>query len=137
MKPVFVDTSTIIAIGNSRDAFHAQAVRTVTALKQSQQILVTTDAVLLEFGNAFSPVNLRHVAVRMIEAVRASEKWQCIPADAALIERGFQKFKKMQDKDWGFVDCLSIVAANDLGGNEVFSADHHFEQAGFSILLKK
>ncbi|MDU9051028.1 MAG: hypothetical protein Q3M30_19455 [Candidatus Electrothrix sp. Rat3] len=120
MKPVFVDTSAFIAIGNSRDAFHAQAVKTVAALKQSQQILVTTDAVLLEFDNAFSPVHLRHVAVSMIEAVRASEKWQCIPADAALVERGFQKFKQMQDKDWGFVDCLSIVAANDLGINEVF-----------------
>ena len=137
MKPVFVDTAAFIAIGNRRDAFHAQAVSTATALKQSHRNLVTTDAVLLEFGNAFSAVNLKPVAVKMIEAVRASEKWRCIALDDALIERGFQHFKQMADKDWGFVDCISILVARDMGIREVFSTDHHFEQAGFRILLKK
>ena len=137
MNPVFVDTSALIAIGNRRDAFHTQAVSTAALLKQSQQNLVTTDAVLLEFGNAFSAVNLKPTAVKMIEAVRASEKWLCIALDDALIERGFQQFKQMADKDWGFVDCISILVARDMGTREVFSTDHHFEQAGFQILLKK
>jgi predicted nucleic acid-binding protein len=43
----------------------------------------------------------------------------------------------MADKDWGFVDCTSIVLAKFLGIKDVFSTDHHFEQAGFTILLKR
>ncbi|MCI5148424.1 MAG: PIN domain-containing protein, partial [Candidatus Electrothrix sp. MAN1_4] len=57
MKPVFVDTSAFIAIGNKRDAFHAQAVTLRDELRRSQRNFVITDAILLEFGNAFSAVN--------------------------------------------------------------------------------
>ncbi len=100
MKPVFVDTSALIAIGNRRYAFHSQAVKIRDELKQSDRNFVTTNAVLLEFGNAFSAVNLRPVAVKMIEAVRASKKWECISTDDTLVERGFQKFRQIRDKDW-------------------------------------
>ncbi|MCW5205652.1 type II toxin-antitoxin system VapC family toxin [Desulfobulbus sp. F5] len=137
MKQVFVDTSALIAIGNRRDAFHAQALTIRDELRLSQRYFVTTDAILLEFGNAFGAVNLKPTAVKMIEAVRGSEKWQRISLDDTLMERGFQQFKQMADKDWGFVDCISILVARDMGIKEIFSTDHHFEQAGFNILLKK
>lgn len=42
----------------------------------------------------------------------------------------------MSDKDWGLVDCTSIIVAKNLGISEIFTTDHHFEQAGFQILLK-
>ena len=58
MKPVFIDTSALIAIGNRRDVFHSQALKIKNELKQSRRNFVTTNAVLLEFGNAFSAVNL-------------------------------------------------------------------------------
>jgi predicted nucleic acid-binding protein len=106
-------------------------------LKKSGGNFVTTNAVLLEFGNAFSAVSLRPVAVRMIEAVRASKKWDCVSTDDTLVERGFQKFRRIRDKDWGLVDCISIIISKDNGITEIFTTDHHFEQAGFRILLKK
>ncbi|MCP4344492.1 MAG: type II toxin-antitoxin system VapC family toxin [Desulfobacterales bacterium] len=137
MKPVFADTSALIAIGNRRDAFHSQAVKIRDELKESGRNLVTTNAVLLEFGNAFSAVRLRPVAVKMIEAVRDSKKWQCVIADETLTERGFQKFRQVRDKEWGLVDCISIIVSKDIGITEIFTTDHHFEQAGFRILLKK
>ena len=43
----------------------------------------------------------------------------------------------MKDKEWGLVDCTSIIVARDMGITEIFTTDHHFEQAGFTILLKK
>ena len=137
MKPVFVDTSALIAIGNKRDAFHSQAVKIRTELKQSRRNFVITDAVLLEFGNAFSVVNFRSVAVKMIKAVRDSKKWKCVSTDDTLMERGFYKFKQAKDKEWGLVDCISMVVSKDNGITEIFTTDHHFEQAGFRILLKK
>src|SRR5947207_10773248 len=38
---------------------------------------------------------------------------------------------------WSLVDCLSIIACQDRGIQEVFTGDHHFEQAGLRILLRK
>ncbi|MDM8516666.1 hypothetical protein QUF76_10730 [Desulfobacterales bacterium HSG16] len=73
----------------------------------------------------------------MIEAVRNSKKWECISTDGILMERGFQKFSQVRDKEWGLVDCISMIVSKDIGIAEIFTADHHFEQAGFRILLIK
>ncbi|MCP4699195.1 MAG: type II toxin-antitoxin system VapC family toxin, partial [Gammaproteobacteria bacterium] len=104
MNLVFVDTSALIAIGNKRDSFHLQAVKVRDELKQSQRNFVTTHAIIFEFGNAFSATNLRATAIKMIEAINHSKKWKCMNTDDALIERGFQKFKQVKDKEWGLVD---------------------------------
>jgi len=72
MKPVFVDTSALIAIGNRKDSFHQQAIDIRNELRSSRKSFVTTNAVLFEFGNAFSKVYLRTVAVKIIDAIRTS-----------------------------------------------------------------
>lgn len=136
MKQVFVDTSALIAIGNKRDFYHRQALDVRTHLKARKTNFVTTSAVLLEFGNAFSPIHLKSTAIKIIEAIRRSKKWNCIYVEESLVLRGFEFYKQMNDKEWGLVDCISMIAAKDLEIAEIFSADHHFEQAGFEILLK-
>jgi len=32
-------------------------------------------------------------------------------------------------------DCISFVVMKEMGLSEALTADHHFEQAGFTILL--
>jgi len=136
MKHVFVDTSALIAIGNKRDIFHCQAFGVKDDLKQSKRDFITTSAILLEFGNAFSPVSLKSSAIKLIEAVRQSKKWKSIFIEEKLLNRGFELYRQMKDKEWGLVDCISIIVARDMGITEIFTTDHHFEQAGFTILLK-
>lgn len=137
MKPVFVDTSALIAVANKRDIFHCQAVSVKDNLKQSKREFITTSAILFEFGNAFSPIILKPSAIKLIETVRESKKWKSIIIDETLINKGFELYRQMKDKEWGFVDCISIIVSRDMGITEIFTADHHFEQAGFTILLKK
>jgi uncharacterized protein len=36
MKPIFVDTSALIALGNKRDTFHLKAIKIEQELKQKQ-----------------------------------------------------------------------------------------------------
>ncbi len=105
MKNVFVDTAALIAIGNKRDFFHRKAVDVKRELMGTQCRFITTNAVLLEFGNAFSSISLKNVAIKLIEAVRQSEKWDCINIDDVLMEKGIELFKQMQDKEWGLTDC--------------------------------
>jgi len=99
MKRVFVDTSALIAIGNKRDTFHCQALGVKDDLKRSKRDFITTSAILLEFGNAFSPVSLKSSAIKLIEAVRQSKKWEGIFIDEKLLNRGFELYRQMKDKE--------------------------------------
>ena len=136
MKPVFVDTSALIALGNKRDNFHSSAIRVRAELQEKKAEFVTTSAVLLEFGNAFSRISLKPTAISLIEAIKNSRKWTCITLDDKCFNQGFSLYKQVQDKEWGMVDCTSIIVAKQMKITEIFTTDHHFEQAGFTILLK-
>ena len=124
-------------MGSKNDSFHQQALKIREELKHSQTNFVTTNAIILEFGNAFSSIKLKTTAIQMITAIKHSKKWKCVNIDDSLIEQGFQIFTKMTDKEWGLVDCTSIIVAKKWGISEIFTTDHHFEQAGFSILLNQ
>lgn len=71
----------------------------------------------------------------MVTQINNSERWSCITVDKLLMKKGFNKFKNMSDKNWSLVDCISMVVARKHKIDEVFTNDHHFEQAGFSTLL--
>ena len=51
-------------------------------------------------------------------------------------ERGMLLYARRGDKDWSMTDCISFEIMKDRGLREALTADHHFEQAGFNILLK-
>jgi len=87
-------------------------------------------------GNAFSPVPFRSTAIRLIETIKISRFWQVILINDDLFDRGLSKFKQMADKEWSLIDCISIIIAEELRITEIFTNDHHFEQAGFNILMK-
>ena len=136
MKPIFVDTSALIALGNKKDSFHQQAIQIKDRLQKQNKKFITTNGILLEFGNAFSRIELKPVAISVINAIKMSQKWECILIDELLFNRAFTLYQKMNDKEWGLVDCSSIVVARERNIIEVFSTDRHFKQAGFNILLE-
>ncbi|MHB8900647.1 MAG: hypothetical protein ACYC6Y_18000 [Thermoguttaceae bacterium] len=36
----------------------------------------------------------------------------------------------------GLTDCISFIIMREYGLTDALTADHHFEQAGFTVLLK-
>jgi len=109
MKPIFVDTSALIALGNKKDSFHQQAIEIRNQLKSQNRNFITTNAVLLEFGNAFSSIRLKPVAISVIKAIAMSPKWGSILIDEFVFKRAFTLYQKMNDKEWGLVDCSIAV----------------------------
>jgi uncharacterized protein len=136
MNPVFVDTSALIALGNSRDQYHRQAKIALKELILAKRTFITTNAVILELANAFSAARHKYLAIRLIDLMINSKDWQVINIDASLMNKGIEKFRQVADKDWGVVDCISIIIAENYGITEIFTNDHHFEQAGFITILK-
>lgn len=57
--------------------------------------------------------------------------------DATLIEAAVTLYMRRPDKEWGLTDCLSFVVMGGEGLGDALTADHHFEQAGFTALLRR
>ena len=131
----FLDTSYLVAITNKRDRYHSEAIKVRTTLLKPVK-LVTTVAVLMEYGNILSQVNVREKAFRFIKILRENEDTEIIFIGSEIFEKGLKFFGKYKDKEWGLVDCLSFVVMQEMGISQALTSDSHFEQAGFTILLK-
>lgn len=133
MKPVFADTSFFVAICNPRDGLHRMATEVAAGVHRE---VVTTEFVLLELGNWLSRSGDRSVFVALVAQLEADPHARVIPADSALFRRGLELYTDRCDKNWSLTDCISFVVMREAKVLEALTADHHFEQAGFAILLK-
>jgi predicted nucleic acid-binding protein len=130
---IFVDSFYLLALFNGRDAAHKRA---LSASKQLQTDLVTTEWVLVETADALcDPVNRRGCAL-LIDDLRRSSHVEIEPASAELLDAGWSLNKQRSDKEWSLTDCISFVVMNSRGIAQALTGDHHFEQAGFRALLK-
>ena len=130
---VFADTSFYVALLNRRDALRETA---VTLLKRDTGEVVTTEFVLLELGNFLSGSAHRSRLQPFVERLRRQSLTRILPASTDLFDRGLELFARRDDKRWSLTDCISFVVMHDHGITDALTADHHFEQAGFTILLK-
>ncbi|MFO1424884.1 MAG: PIN domain-containing protein [Candidatus Competibacteraceae bacterium] len=131
---LFVDTLFIVALVNRRDQYHRQALD--LADQYDEWPLLTTDAVLLEVGNALAR-NHKQEAVAIIERLLAAVEIEIVRMTPDLFARAFVVYKQYQDKSWGLVDCLSFVAMREAKVNRALTFDRHFVQAGFECLMRE
>jgi len=135
MNKVFLDTSYAVALSATTDENHARAVELADELETSGTHFITTRAILLEIGNALSKVRHRSAAIRLLTALENDPKVEIVGASDELYRRAFEIFSDRVDKEWGLIDCMSFVVMNDEGINDALTADNHFRQAGFHVLL--
>lgn len=70
-NPLFVDTGYVIALVNSQDQYHQQAMQ--LSEKYEGYRVITTDAILLEIGNALSRIARQEAATIIHYFQTASE----------------------------------------------------------------
>ena len=135
MNKVFLDTSYAVALSARTDENHERAVQLAEELEATDSYFVTTRAILLEIGNALSKIRHREAAVRLLTALENDPKVEIVPASDELYLRALEMYRDRSDKEWGLIDCMSFVVMTDQGLNEALTADNHFRQAGFLVLL--
>jgi len=133
LAKAFVDTSFVVALVNRKDQNHILALD--LADRFAGPGLVTTDAILLEIGNALSR-NFKRQSVEIIEHFLTSVDVKVIHLHPPLFRSAFDLYKSHSDKLWGLIDCVSFVVMKELAITDALSADKHFEQAGFNILIR-
>ena len=132
IAPIFLDTSYVLALANKDDKYHELA---QTAFELITSPYLTTEAVLVEIGNALSRQRWRSIGATMLSEMRGSWDIEIIPVDSSLLERAIALYSSRMDKEWGLTDCISFVAMRELGLTYVLTTDKHFEQAGFLNLI--
>lgn len=132
---VFMDTAYLIALANRRDQLHIRALELEGRLATNGTRLVTTRAVLLEFGNEMSRRDRRATAVRLLTFAERDPRVEIVEVMSDLYAAGFALFAARPDKDWGLVDCISFALMTQRGLTDALTADDHFAQAGLTALL--
>jgi predicted nucleic acid-binding protein len=105
-------------------------------MKQENIRIVTTQAVLLEIGNSLSKLRHRVAAIRLLEALAKDPRVEIVSLTDSLYSQAVQLFRERPDKEWSLTDCISFCVMSERGINQALTADHHFIQAGYRILLQ-
>jgi len=127
---LFVDTGYVIALINENDQYHQQAL--TLAEKYKNFSMVTTDAILLEIGNALSRI-AREEAMTIIHYFQTNPNVTVISLTPKLMADALNLYSKHRDKTWGLVDCVSFMVMQEQQISMALAFDRHFVQAGFEL----
>jgi len=133
---LFLDTSYAIALSSRSDESHQRARALAQKIVAERIPLVTSRAVLVEIGNALSKLRHRDAAARLLTAIETDPTVRVVPLSDDLYADGLALFGDRRDKEWSLTDCISFVLMDRLGVRDALTADHHFEQAGFTAMLR-
>jgi predicted nucleic acid-binding protein len=132
MRAVFADTFFFHALLDRSEARHARA---IVESRVPQRQFVTTEAVLMELGDALNEPDERREFVAIVDMVRKSSSWEVVPSSETLFQDGLSLFRRYSDKAWQMTDCISFVVMKKRHLREALTGDAHFVQAGFKALL--
>jgi predicted nucleic acid-binding protein len=137
MKAVFADAVFWIALVKPGDPWKSSAESAKAALGPVR--IVTTDEVLTEFLTALSGggEKLRQQAARMVRAILDNPNVKVVPQSRGSFLDGLALFERRRDKEYSLADCISMNTMRSEAISEVLTSDHHFEQEGFTVLMKK
>ena len=120
---------------NTRDQWHAKAVKWQIRLEQAKQPLLTTQFILVEIADGLSWVNFRRKAAQLLRHFASNPLVEVVPFADELYNATSDFYEQRQDKSWGFTDCSSFVVMTERGLPDALTVDDDFRQAGFRALL--
>ena len=133
MSSRFADTAYYLALINPSDVAH-QLANDLT--DKFDGILVTTSAVVNGLGNHLRIPANRALFAQLVRELQENPDVRFVHVDGQLFRAGIDLFEQRRDQEWSLTDCISFVVMQRHRLTEALTTDHHFEQAGFTALLK-
>jgi uncharacterized protein len=133
MNAYFADTFFFIALLFENDEGHAKAQKLAAELPRR---IYTSVWVLTEVGDALAAPGRRERFLPFLQFLRVNPLVTIVPTEQTMFDRGTVLYDQRRDKAWSLTDCISFLIMEDHGLRDVLTGDHHFEQAGFNVLMK-
>lgn len=124
----FVDTSALLAVLDASDHAHNRSARAWVDLVESQEVLVTSNYVLIELF-AVAQARLGIAAVRDL-ANAIVPLLRVVSVDSEIHERGMAALMIAGRRRLSLVDCVSFEVLRDLGVQRCFTLDRDFAEQG-------
>lgn len=134
---VFLDTAFVLALASPSDQYHKKAKELSRQIKKEGVFLITTRAVVIEIGDAMAGPRRRKAGITMLEALEADQNLEITPNSEELYHSAFSLYQSRPDKEWGMTDCISFVVMEEMDVDEALTTDTHFQQAGFTALMRE
>ena len=131
-RTYFADTWYFIALLEPRDVHHSRARRLQTMVARTE--VVTHEAVLTELLSYFADRGARARTLAAETARTGLAELIVLPAARPLFLRALTRYEQRADKEYSLVDCMSMVVMEERGITHVLTNDHHFSQAGFTVV---
>ena len=137
MISVFADTVYWIATARPDDQWRTAAIEARRRLGRVE--LVTTDEVLAEFLAALSKggPQVRLAATRTVRAILSGPNVRVIPQSRSSFTKALNRYEARSDKGYSLQDCASMNVMQAESIMQILTNDHHFEQEGFTVLMKR
>lgn len=133
---VFVDSFAWIAAINKTDNYNEIVLKTLEGLLKQKAKLITTNYVVIETINSLSRVEFRKTVIEFVDRLQKSPSVEVVKVTDEIYDSAWELYRKRKDKNWGITDCTSFEVMRILGIKKAFTNDKHFEQAGYSVVLK-
>lgn len=137
MKVVFADTLYWLAIVRPNDPWKKAASEAKARLGKYR--VITTDEVLVEFlaSLAGGGQAIRKKAAQMVKTILDNPNVEVIPQTRGSFLDGLSLYEERPDKQYSLTDCISIKVMKSRSVQEALTNDHHFEQEGLTVLIKR
>lgn len=135
-SPVSLDTNGLLALINRDDRLHESASEVFTKVVHSGAMLLLTDWVIAETGNGLARTSARQAFHSSVVTLLNDPRTNFIVVDSRRMKLALERYHQRSDKTWGLVDCSTMLAMEEFDSTEAFTSDQHFEQAGFTALLR-
>jgi len=137
-RRVFVDTQGWAELMHAPALHHAQAMDFMRQAQANAWELVTSNLVLSELVPLLHSRNFRLLQqqiLTIITQIRALPNVVVIHTDPALDQQAWGLLYTNPQQPWSHVDATSMAVMRREGITEILTADQHFAQAGFTVLL--
>ena len=135
MNKCFIDTSGFYSLLVQNDPYHDSAQDWLNKVCNLKERIWTSDYVLDETATLLKFRKMAYLCNPFFSLVEASRALSVLYVDSNLFAKSKDYFIKHQDQKYSFTDCTSFVVMQENRIKDALTHDHHFRQAGFSIVL--
>lgn len=130
---MLIDTSGFLCLYVKGESYHERAV----AFYDSANARLTTNYVLTEYP-ALAQVRgiSRREIIKFSTRIMDDEEIEIVWVDENLHRQAVELIEQREDKTYSLCDAVSLILMRQRGITEALTTDKHFEQEGFTRLLK-